>query len=216
MNQAARYALVGFIAMLLAPLAVLHSAESKRAAEHRVHHRRRSGLRRLGLLRANQDPHAQHRPPGGRGIAIHPTLLRQRRLRALALRADDRQASGSCLRSRQSRIQAGRPGAACRPVPSRCRSCFNRPAMSRVDSANGGSAVQAPRETRSNRASTVGSATTARAWRTTSIRPISGTTTRSWNCPIPLFRLTTSSSRARIPTIRRATGVFRAATTLPT
>ena len=78
------------------------------AAEHRLPPGRRPRLRRRRLLRPAEDPHAEHRSPGGRRHALHAALQRQRRVRSLALRADDRQASRPRLHPRQPRHAAGR------------------------------------------------------------------------------------------------------------
>ena len=77
------------------------------AAERRAVFGRRPGLQRGRLLRAEEDSHAQHRSAGGRGHAVHELLLRQRRLRAVALRVDDRLAPGARVHSRQSLGSAG-------------------------------------------------------------------------------------------------------------
>ena len=72
--------------------AAASGGEGRPAAEHRVHPGRRPRLVRAGLLRAEEDQDAEHRPAGGRGHAVHAPLLRLAGLRAVAVRADDGQA----------------------------------------------------------------------------------------------------------------------------
>ncbi len=73
------------------------------AAQYRVHHGRRSGLWRPGLLRTEEDSHAERRPAGGRGNAVHGDVCGLQRLRSVALRADVGQTPGARLHSQQSR-----------------------------------------------------------------------------------------------------------------
>ena len=49
-----------------------HSRRANRHPQHHLHHGRRPGLRRPGLLRPEADQDAQHRPHGRRGDAVHP------------------------------------------------------------------------------------------------------------------------------------------------
>ena len=94
----------------------LHGAEagsSREETEHRVPARGRSGVRRVGLLRPAEDPHAEPGSDGGRRDAVHAVLSRSAGVCPVAVRADDGQAPGACVHSRQPAGQAGgrRPGA---------------------------------------------------------------------------------------------------------
>ena len=80
------------IAALLASLIGLAAASAAPRPERRLHPRRRPRLRRARLLRAEEDPHPEHRPARRPGAALHPALLRRPGVRPVALRPDDRQA----------------------------------------------------------------------------------------------------------------------------
>ena len=132
---------------------------------------RRPRLRRRRLLRPAEDPHALDRPARGAGPALHAALLRQRRVRAVAQRADD----GAAPRAHPGPRQPG--GAARGPVAAARRDGHARRAAQgprlrdRRDGQVGPRRRRAPRAIRCARASTTSSATTASARRTTTIPP---------------------------------------------
>ena len=97
-----------------------------RPAQHRVRHRRRLGLRRRRLLRADENPHAEHRPARQGGHAADAALLGQRGLRTVAVRADDRQASGARLSSQQPQHAAGRTVSASRRHRDAAAGCCSK------------------------------------------------------------------------------------------
>jgi len=79
--------------------------------QHRAHPGRRFGIRRAGVLRTEENPHADPGPHGRRGNPLHAGLQRLSRLRAVAVRADDGPARRPRLHPRQPRGPARGTGA---------------------------------------------------------------------------------------------------------
>ncbi len=80
-------------------------------AQYHPHPGRRPRLQPARLLRRDEDPDAAHRPAGRRGHALHPGLLREPRLRPVAVRPAHGPSHRACSRPRQPGDRAGGPDA---------------------------------------------------------------------------------------------------------
>ena len=122
------------------------------------------GLLRTRLLRPEADQDAEHRQARGRRDDVLALLCRQRRLRAVPLRADDRQAHGARHHPQQRAVQEGGG----RAVPDPCRRCDRRRTSQatrlrhRRDGQVGARHVRHHRQPAQARLRSTSSATTAR------------------------------------------------------